>query len=210
MMRRENAIVSRDPIVVLERILDAAQKEFMSVGFERATTNRIVTQLGGSKATLFRYFPTKAALFDGVIRRIAGAWNEQVNWAGIASDIPEEWLTAFGCLTLKWVLREENLFVGRTVISEGNLFPGVRRVFMELASLPLQQIVVGKLRRWTSEGLLRSVNPKRDATSYLDLVLSGPVSRQLYGIDMLKSPGQIQSHVAQSIKVFLKGVQAWR
>jgi AcrR family transcriptional regulator len=51
---------SRDPGTVTERILDAAEAEFMSCGYAEASTNRVLERFGGSKATLFRHYPTKA------------------------------------------------------------------------------------------------------------------------------------------------------
>jgi AcrR family transcriptional regulator len=48
-------------------------------GYEPASTNRIVQRFGGSKATLFRYFPSKQALLEAVVQRVAAQWRETVD-----------------------------------------------------------------------------------------------------------------------------------
>ncbi len=46
-----------------QRVLDAAMREFTTHGYEAASTNRIVVELGIAKGTLFKYARTKAALY---------------------------------------------------------------------------------------------------------------------------------------------------
>jgi len=50
------------------RILDAALKEFGSFGYGAASMNRLVKGAGISKGAIFKYFGTKAGLFDYVYR----------------------------------------------------------------------------------------------------------------------------------------------
>lgn len=46
-----------------QAILDAAAATFAELGFERASMSAICARLGGSKATLYSYFPSKESLF---------------------------------------------------------------------------------------------------------------------------------------------------
>jgi AcrR family transcriptional regulator len=48
-------------------ILEAAREVFRETGFERATMSAISERLGGSKATLYGYFPSKEELFMAAI-----------------------------------------------------------------------------------------------------------------------------------------------
>jgi AcrR family transcriptional regulator len=54
-----------------EAILAAAKAVFEEVGFEQATMSEITARVGGSKATLYRYFDSKEALFLELVRRTA-------------------------------------------------------------------------------------------------------------------------------------------
>lgn len=51
-----------------EAIVEAASKLFQEFGYEGASMNELANRLQGSKATLYRYFPSKEALFDAVVR----------------------------------------------------------------------------------------------------------------------------------------------
>ena len=53
---------------VRHRILDAALKEFGRFGYGAASMNRLVKSAGISKGAIFKYFGTKAGLFDYVYR----------------------------------------------------------------------------------------------------------------------------------------------
>ncbi len=46
-----------------QAILKAAADVFRDVGFERASMEEIRARIGGSKATLYNYFPSKEKLF---------------------------------------------------------------------------------------------------------------------------------------------------
>lgn len=48
-------------------IVRAATQLFLELGYDRASLARIAEEAGVSKATLFKQFPTKAALFDAIV-----------------------------------------------------------------------------------------------------------------------------------------------
>ena len=49
-----------------EAILEIASQVFLECGFERASMAEIVRRIGGSKSTIYGYFPSKEALFQAV------------------------------------------------------------------------------------------------------------------------------------------------
>ena len=51
-----------------QRILDSAVTEFGRYGYEAASMNRLVKSAGISKGAIFKYFGTKAGLFDYIYR----------------------------------------------------------------------------------------------------------------------------------------------
>lgn len=196
---------SRDPDIVRGRILDAAQAEFMAAGFAGASTNRMLERFGGSKPTMFRHFPTKRALFEGVVARIAGRWTNAVAWREIASDAPDAWLAAFAAMALDWILTDENIFVGRMAIAEGAHFPEVAAVYRGLAVEPIEAVLAARLRGWTEAGLLACADPAADAVSFLDLTLSGMVSRRLYRVPEPPDGAGRAAHVRRCVALFLDG-----
>lgn len=198
--------ISRNPEVVRGRILDAAQAEFMAAGYAGASTNRMLERFGGSKPTMFRHFPTKRALFEGVVARIAGRWSGAIDWRHIESADPHGWLNAFAVMALRWILAEDNLFVGRMAVAEGASLPEAATVYRSLAVDPMETVLADRLRGWTEVGLLGSRDPARDAVAFLDLTLSGAVSRALYGVKTAWSEKDIIDHANYCVTLFLNGV----
>jgi AcrR family transcriptional regulator len=201
---RSKAVVSRDPEIVVARILDAAQAEFMAVGYEGASTNRICEAFGGSKATVFRYFPSKERMLEAVIRRIASRWSELVTQDNMPDLPPEEWLQRYAAQILSWILSEEPIFLGRLAVAEGHKFPRLSLVFEELASQPLRAILAQQLAEWTKARLLLSPDPKRDAGYFLDLLVGGPVSRALYRAPDMTDK-DLKRHIKRGTELFLNG-----
>ena len=196
--------ISRDPREVTRRILDAAEAEFMANGYEAASTNRIAAGFEGSKATVFRHYPTKELLLHAVLQRIARDWQGRVIPDAIATDEPRDWLVEFGVLMLEWILGPGRLLVGRLGVSEGHKLPDLKHLFHELAGAPLEAAVAARLKRWTIERKLDCWNPQSDARSFFDLVAAGAVSRALYGVDRLAGK-RLHAHVGRATDIFLNG-----
>lgn len=196
---------SRDPEAVTQRILDAAESEFVAEGYTGASTNRILERFGGSKATLFRHYPTKAQLFVAVIGRIERRVVAKVDWAAFDSDDPQIWLTDFARIALRASLSKDALFVGRMVVAHGREFPAVRSTFAAIAFKPILRRLTSKLRHWTSEGKLACTDPEADSVRFFDLVTSGWTSRALFGIGPKMPAAFFESEPRNAVIVFLEG-----
>lgn len=59
-----------------ECLVNAGQAEFLDKGFEGTTLAGVAARAGVSTATLHKYFPTKRALFSGVLARFWAAGGE--------------------------------------------------------------------------------------------------------------------------------------
>ena len=196
---------SRDPKVITERILDAAEPEFVAAGFTGASTNRIVEYFGGSKATLFRYYPTKSELFIAVMRRISERLLAKIDWAALDSDDPRAWLTAFARMGLRASLSEDALFVGRMVVAHGQEFPMVRQTFIEVAVAPVLGALAGFFREATRKGLLECPDCDGDAIRFFDLAIAGCTSRALLGIWPDRDEAFFDREPARAAALFVGG-----
>jgi AcrR family transcriptional regulator len=52
-----------------ERILDAAERSFIHAGFHRTTMQDVAREAGMSPGNLYRYFPSKDAIVEGLVER---------------------------------------------------------------------------------------------------------------------------------------------
>ena len=199
---------SRDPQLVTERILAAAESEFSTEGFTGASTNRIARQFGGSKATLFRYYPTKAELFVAVMRRISERRVAGIDWEALDSDDPIAGLTAFARSALEGSVSGDALFVGRMVVAHGHEFPALRSAFTAMAIKPIVDGLADFLRECTRKGVLNCTDCEADAIRFFDLAVGGWTTRALFGGLPDQGKAFLDTEAAASASLFLEGRRA--
>lgn len=66
-------------------ILTVAGRTFLRQGYADASMDGIAAEVGGSKSTLYRYFPSKAALFAAYVEEIG-----TLTWSILAAVQVEE------------------------------------------------------------------------------------------------------------------------
>lgn len=190
------------------RVLDAAQAEFLAHGYAGASTNRILDRFGGSKATMFRHFATKEAMFAAVIGRIAERMVADGAVAAPSDADPKTWLNVYGRQAMKVTLTGDALFVARVVVAEGARFPEVRRRFVAATIEPMLNLLADRLARWTQAGLLECRDPEGDAIRFVDIVMSGSLNRCLFGAATPPAACEIDALVGEAVDIFLRGRQS--
>ncbi|MDX1403705.1 MAG: TetR/AcrR family transcriptional regulator [Woeseiaceae bacterium] len=114
------------------KILSAATRLFLSQGYGETSIDAIVEKSGGSKATLYSYYPTKADLFRAVIDSIltthAGPTLE-------STDNVRETLVNFAEHRLSVVFSRNYRSLIRLIIAERDRFPDIARMYYEQGPL---------------------------------------------------------------------------
>jgi AcrR family transcriptional regulator len=113
----------------LQKILEAATELFLKVGYEQTSIDAILLQSGGSKSTLYAYFPTKEDLFRAVIDSVVDNGD-----LGAALDInvnARAVLTEFAVARQRIVLSPRHRCVLRLVIAERERFPDLAQIYWE-------------------------------------------------------------------------------
>lgn len=113
------------------RYLDIALRLFLDHGFNGVSMDELVAEAGGSKATLYRYFDSKEALFEAIIDDIAapavGA-EEPEDWSGVSI---EEGLRQLVRSTAKAALDERTILMLRLALGEHARFPQLGRTLFD-------------------------------------------------------------------------------
>src|SRR5580693_7567034 len=102
-----------------QAIIKAAAEVFREVGFDRASMSDIRARVGGSKATLYNYFPSKEKLFFEVMHDPKERELEDIVRAlnPAATDLRRELLN-FGQKFLTVLYSPETVAIRRLTISE--------------------------------------------------------------------------------------------
>jgi AcrR family transcriptional regulator len=186
-------------------ILKAAEDVFREVGFERASMSEIRARIGGSKATLYNYFPSKENLFFEVMYHA-----KELELASIthtlnpdAGDLEEE-LLHFGQRLLAALYSPEAIAIRRLAIAESR-HSNIGKIVFEGATLPIEKQVAEFLRKAMKRGALRTADPKTAAIQLLSLLESELLQRVLLGVVSSVKPEALNSAARRAVATFLFG-----
>lgn len=186
-------------------ILNAAAEVFREKGFERASMSEIRARIGGSKATLYNYFPSKEKLFFEVmyqapeleLQSIMGELDPE------AVDLRQE-LTRFGAKLLPVFYSENGIAIRRLAIAEASRSE-IGRTCFERAMAPSERRVAEFLKKAMKRGSLRRADPKIAAMHLLSLLEAEFLQRVLLGVIDSVKPEHVQPAVRRAVDAFLSG-----
>jgi AcrR family transcriptional regulator len=188
-------------------ILKAASEVFREVGFERASMSDIRARIGGSKATLYNYFPSKEKLFFEVMHQAktheleetAGGLNPE------AHDLKQE-LMRFGQKFLTVLYSPEAIAIRHLTIAESRRSDSGKLSY-ERAVVPIEKHLAEFLKKAMKRGELRTADAKIAAIHLLSLLESELLQRVLLGVLESVKPEVISGAVRRAVEVFMSGYQ---
>jgi AcrR family transcriptional regulator len=188
-----------------QAILKAAAEVFREAGFERASMSEIRARIGGSKATLYNYFPSKEKLFFEVMYQA-----KELELGAIASalnpdaDDPQQEILHFGQRLVPALYSPEVIAIRRLAIAESGK-SNIGKVVFEGSMVPMEKQVAAFLRKVMKRGILRTAEPKAAAIHLLSLLESEFLQRALLGVLHSVTPGAARGAVRRAVEVFLSG-----
>lgn len=153
-------------------ILAIARKEFLQNGYAATSMSQIAAKVGGSKATLYNYFPSKKELFFAVTKeesdKVLGHLYDTNDISNDIRTMSQEFCRRF----VRMVLQDDLIAFQRMVVAESVRFPEVGQAMYELG----YQRGIDKLKelieRGIDFGILRRADA-RQAAEYLLKVCAG-------------------------------------
>lgn len=191
-----------------ESILDVAARSFLELGYDGTTMSGIAGKLGGSKGTLWNYFPSKEVLFAAVIDRATIAFREQLSLILNPDVEPATALRRFCAEFLRKLTSPEAIALHRLVVSEASRFPEMGKIFYERAPRRMQLLLADYLTGAMARGLLRKSDPLGAAQQLLGLCMSGSHHRLLMGSPEAVSDNSIASDIDRATETFLSAYGA--
>ncbi|MCA6218047.1 TetR/AcrR family transcriptional regulator [Ideonella sp. B7] len=141
-----------------QHILAIAAEVFREVGFEKASMAEIASRVGGSKATLYNYFPSKDELFVAVMEhaaeRLIGSVFERLQRPGPVQQV----LLETGVDYLLGLLSPEMVAIQRMATHEGDRSEVGRLVYEKGISRGWSQ-----MRDYLAAAFQAAGQPKTDA-----------------------------------------------
>lgn len=186
-----------------QEILAAASALFHEHGVASVTMADVCEAVGASKATLYRYFPSKtelviASLLEGAIDRAARIFESLDPEADLEAE-----LTRFGSEYLALALADETIRSRRSLIAEGARL-GLGQTFFEAGPHPTWGIMADFLGARMTEGRLARATPWTAAMHLRGLLEADVINRALLGAKVDRSKAKLQALAADSVRVFLR------
>jgi len=149
-------------------ILEAATRLFLENGYSGASLAKIAEAADVSSATLFKRFPTKAALFEAIVTEY---WTS-VGEGGVEpeSGDPRKGLTTIGRDYAALLSQSQMVSLFRLVIAEAPRFPELAKAHFALGKAPYFERVRDYLREEDTIGTLRIPDPQTATTQFLGMV----------------------------------------
>lgn len=189
-----------------ETILETAAQVFMELGYERTSMSEIAARLGGSKATLYSYFPSKDDLFLQVVKHLVG---DKVDPAfaelpAHAQEEPRALLTRFGEDFMMGITTPESVALWRMVMAQAAHTDIGQRFWMQ-GPQPAMDALAAYLAAATTAGRLNVANPTSGAYHLVALFAAELEWRWMFGFQRNLSREQISEAVGRAVDAFLGG-----
>jgi len=186
-----------------DEILGIASQVFIEMGYEGASMAEISTRVGGSRGTLYRYFPSKEHLFVEVTLA-AGRRHLEPAFADLeqsAGDVTLA-LQRFGEKFMTFICQPETLAAQRMVIAEAGR-SDIGQRFHEAGPKMGQDLIAKYLSAKMEEKILRRADPRVAADHLVALLEAEIMPRCLLGLQPTVTRGQIRQAVKRAVEVFL-------
>ncbi|MFV0623344.1 TetR/AcrR family transcriptional regulator [Sphingomonas sp. ac-8] len=184
-----------------QAILAIAQRSFLEHGYAGTSMSAIAAELGGSKATLWRYFRSKEALFEAVVDEATSAYRRQVADLLRPSSDVRATVLAFARGFLTKIVSREACQLHRLVAAEAGRSPEVGAIFARVPQRT-RQLLADFFTGAMAAGQLRRGDPLA-AAQVLTYLCMGLQQRILWG-GPDATAAEVEAEAHNATEIFLR------
>lgn len=185
-------------------IIAVARDMFFEHGYGSTSMSAVAAQIGGSKTTLWSYFPSKQALFEAVVDDVVSRYGSLIEGVPLPDGNLEETLTRFGRAVLETVVSPEVMSLYRLVVAEAGRFPELGEFYYRKgpgrAELRLTEYLAGEMEA----GRVQRGDPGVVARHFLQACQSQEAQKVI--LNLLRDPPEqaIAGDVKSAVSAFLR------
>ena len=162
--------------------LNTALELFIEHGFHGTSVDQIVAAAGGSKATLYRYFESKEALFGAIIDDILATSAPGTVDDELASADLEAGLRLVATTTAAGALHPRTIELLRLAVAEAHRFPDLAAALFARGPAVNYERLRTFLRRQMKQGTIEDLDPQIAAEQLLGGVVGHQQLRMALGL----------------------------
>jgi len=167
-----------------EQILQGAIEIFAKKGFRGTTTREIAQRLGISEALMFKYFPSKEALYRAIFRKkTEGFENHFLFEEAIRAKDDRQVFQSIASYLLR-KNTEDPTFI-RLALYSGLEGHDSFRILLKANVMEKTRILSGYIRRRIKEKTFKKVPPLLAAQAFIGMVMDYAYLQEIYGMKNL-------------------------
>jgi TetR/AcrR family transcriptional repressor of mexJK operon len=186
-------------------ILEVAKRSFLEHGYSATSMSAISAELGGSKGTLWNYFPSKEELFSAVLDHATTSYRQLLSDLLTPSADLRATLFAFCRSFIAKITSPEAMRLHRLVAAESGRFPEVGEIFYRRAPQPTLEMLATFFAGEMEAGHMRPDDPLAAARVLSSLCMGGAHQRLLWGID--KAADEVEAEARYVADVFARAFE---
>ena len=187
------------------QILEGARHVFGELGFERASVDLIAARAGVSKATIYKHYEDKKALFVACVAQDAEELRAGLcACKGDPACGVEQTLQAVGEKMMRLYLSPAVIAFYRHTIAEAVNLPGLGQTLFDRGLGVLHETVASYLERWNRSGALRMEDARAAAVQFIALCQGDLVARARLGILGDRVEEQTRDTVERAVRTFVR------
>jgi len=201
----DNAL-SRARSAVADRraaILDCAEGVFLDKGFQAASMASIAAILGGSKGTLYNYFPSKEDLFIACVTRRCHILQDQVSSVVSEGHGLEDTLFRIGKRFVELVYSDETIAQYRMIIAEVSRTPELGEAFYLNGPRRGAELIADYFTELRDQGLLNFEDALRTARHFASLCDAMFAKPRYCGAMQVLDSNEVDREVRFAVRAFL-------
>ena len=190
-------------------LLEAALKLFTSKGYAATRVQEVASAAGVSKGTLFRYYPSKQALFEAVVRQYMVSL---IEFGHAQLDVRTEAASALlKEAFLKWwdlICSQQIGGLPKLVVSESENFPYLAKFYAREVVQPGFELIAKILNRGIAAGEFRPMNVRQTVQSLWAGMSYLMLWEQVFSSHTPEVPMDAQAFIEHHVHTICHGLMA--
>lgn len=166
-----------------QAFVTAARAAFFAQGYGGTTMSSIASAVGGSKTTLWTYFPSKEELFAAVVDDIVEQYGAPLSVELPLDEDVETVLTRFAEVLMATLVASPMLNLHRLVAGESSRFPHLAELFYDRGPRRGKARLATYFEALMSRGILRKGDPALAVSQFVGLCHSPRYQLAMLGLE---------------------------
>lgn len=185
-----------------QAMLDAAAALFSEKGYEAATLSEVVARSGGSLATLYELFGSKAGLLAAMVAERCARIAAVIDGAALSGQEPGAALREIGRFLLGQLTERDGIDLLRIVIAEVPRQPELGRLFYEAGPAAGRRTMGRYLAAQAARGALSIEDSEGAAVQLFHMLLGDLQMRLLCGLPIPVE--EAEAHIDRTVAAFMR------